>query len=113
MVESSPPIEISCHDVQAGQAADEPPQLVDCRELDEYAFVRLDGALHFPLSQLMARVGELAPYRDRQLIVFCHHGQRSLQMAEWLRRRGFAQVQSMAGGIDRWAMEIDPGLARY
>jgi len=113
MVEPSPPIEISCHDVQAEQAAGEPLRLIDCREPDEYAIVRLDGALHFPLSQLMARVGELAPYKDGQLVVFCHHGQRSLQMAEWLRRQGFARVQSMAGGIDRWAMEIDPGLARY
>ncbi|MFV2067344.1 MAG: rhodanese-like domain-containing protein [Pirellulales bacterium] len=113
MSETSPPIEISCQDVRARQSSDGPLQLVDCREPDEHALVHLDGALHVPMSQLMARAGELATYKDRPLVVFCHHGQRSLQVAEWLRHRGFTQVQTMAGGIDRWAVEIDPAMPRY
>jgi rhodanese-related sulfurtransferase len=45
--------------------------------------------------------------------VYCHHGVRSRQVANWLRGQGFAQVQSLAGGIDRWTLEIDATLPRY
>jgi rhodanese-related sulfurtransferase len=48
-----------------------------------------------------------------QLVLFCHHGMRSLQVAEWLRRQGLEDSMSMAGGIDRWSLEIDPGVPRY
>ena len=48
-----------------------------------------------------------------QLVVFCHHGMRSLQVAEWLRRQGLEDCVSMAGGIDRWSLEIDPAVPRY
>ena len=59
------------------------------------------------LSRLDARADE-AP-----LIVFCHHGVRSLNVVHWLREQGVAACQSMAGGIDRWSLEIDPSVPRY
>jgi rhodanese-related sulfurtransferase len=46
-------------------------------------------------------------------VVHCHHGGRSLRVAHWLREQGFANAQSMAGGIDRWSQEIDPSVPRY
>jgi rhodanese-related sulfurtransferase len=87
--------------------------LVDCREQDEYDLVHIEGAKLIPMSQLADRVGELAPYRGGDLAVHCHHGGRSLRVVQWLREQGFAQARSMAGGIDQWALEIDPSLARY
>jgi len=45
--------------------------------------------------------------------VFCHHGVRSLSVVDWLRRQGVENCQSMAGGIDRWSLEIDPAVRRY
>ena len=47
------------------------------------------------------------------LVVFCHHGIRSLQVAGWLRSQGLEDAASMAGGIDRWSLEIDPTVPRY
>ncbi len=87
--------------------------LVDCREQDEWNLVHIDAARLIPMSQLAARVAELEPYREQPIAIHCHHGGRSLRVANWLREQGFAHAQSMAGGIDAWAEKIDPGLTRY
>jgi rhodanese-related sulfurtransferase len=107
------PIEIDCQTVQAKQVAGENFLLVDCREADEYAIVHIDGATLLPMSELAARVGELEPHRDSEIAVHCHHGGRSLKVANWLRSQGFAKARSMAGGIDQWAQDIDRSLPRY
>ena len=75
--------------------------------------VQIAGAILLPMSELAARVAELEPQRQAPLIVYCHHGGRSLRVAEWLRTQGFQRAQSMAGGIDEWAVHIDRSLARY
>ena len=93
--------------------ADDQVVLIDCREADEYALVSIEEALLVPMSELQVRVGELAELAGRRIIVHCHHGGRSAQVAAWLRKQGFAHAQSMAGGIDQWAVEIAPGMARY
>jgi len=108
------PLEIDCRTVADKlKQPDEGFVLLDCREQDEYDLVRIAGAQLLPMSQLAARAAELEPYRDKQLVVHCHHGGRSLQVAAWLRKQGYAKAQSMAGGIDQWSTEIDPSLPRY
>jgi rhodanese-related sulfurtransferase len=62
------------------------------------------------MDQLPVRVGEIDS--KREVIVHCHHGQRSAAVVEWLRRRGIPAV-NLRGGIDGWAVEVDPSLARY
>jgi len=109
------PLEVSVDEVS--YLLDRPgapkPRLVDCRELDEWQICHLSGAELVPLSQF----GELAPQRFSQpaehVIIYCHHGMRSLRAAEWLRQRGFTQVQSMRGGIDAWAELVEPEMPRY
>ncbi len=107
------PIEIDCHTVKARLDAGDRLVLLDCRERNEYDFVRLESARLVPMSELSQRVVELDELRDAEMIVYCHHGVRSRQVANWLRGQGFAHVQSLAGGIDRWAQEIDGTLPRY
>jgi rhodanese-related sulfurtransferase len=107
------PIEIDCRTVKARLDAGDPLVLLDCRERNEYDFVRLEAARLVPMSELPQRVGELDELRDAEMVVYCHHGVRSRQVANWLRGQGFAHVQSLAGGIDRWAQEIDGTLPRY
>jgi rhodanese-related sulfurtransferase len=109
----SAPLEIDCRSVQQMLSGGEDFLLLDCREADEYAKVAIAAATLLPMSEIVDRIGELAPHRQRRIVVHCHHGGRSLRVANWLRQLGFSDVQSMTGGIDRWAAEIDPSLPRY
>ncbi|MEX0938108.1 MAG: rhodanese-like domain-containing protein [Pirellulales bacterium] len=106
-------MEISCSDVHQMREGGEQFVLLDCREPDEHEVVHIEGSMLLPMSELMARAGELEEYRSQRLVVYCHVGGRSMQVAAWLRQRGFPEAQSMAGGIDAWAIQIDPYLARY
>jgi len=87
------------------------PLLLDVREERELAICRISGAIHIPMGQVPARLGELG--RDREIIVFCHHGKRSQMVAGFLSSQGFERVYSLAGGIDAWSREVDGGVARY
>jgi rhodanese-related sulfurtransferase len=113
MPSSAVPIEISCQETAALRDAGSPVVLVDCREPDEAAVCSIAGSLLLPMSELPDRVGELAGHEQDRIIVHCHKGGRSYRVANWLRQQGFASAQSMAGGIDQWAVEIEPGMARY
>jgi len=110
---SQVPIEVTCQDVKQMLDIGEKFLLLDCREQSEYETVRIESAVLIPMSEIQERVGELEEYREIPLIVHCHHGGRSLRVANWLRSQGFTQAQSMAGGIDDWAVHIDTSLARY
>jgi rhodanese-related sulfurtransferase len=107
------PLEVSVAEVKRRQEADEDVVLVDCREPEEFAICTIAGAMLLPMSGIAERVGELSGAKDRPIVVYCHLGGRSARVAAWLREQGFPQAQSMAGGIDLWAAEIEPGMARY
>ncbi len=91
----------------------EPPVLIDCREASEYQLASIPQAELMPMSQWADQLQKLEGYRDRHVVVHCHHGGRSLQVVRWLRDNGFPASQSMAGGIDGWSEEIDPSVPRY
>jgi rhodanese-related sulfurtransferase len=99
------PLEIDCRTVKTRRDAGEDLLLLDCREPDEYETVHIKGARLLPMSQIVDRVGELEPHRTQPIVVHCHHGGRSLRVANWLTQQGFTDVKSMAGGIDQWAAE--------
>lgn len=107
------PLETNCQTVRELLNSDQEFLLLDCREPFEYEIVQLRSATLLPISQLAARSSELEPFRTQHVVIYCHHGMRSLQLARWLRQQGFDRAQSMAGGIDQWAIEIEPGLPRY
>ena len=107
------PLEISCRELQQKLADGAPLLLVDCREPEEHALAAIEGAVLLPMSQWEERQQELAGRVDQPIVVYCHLGMRSQRVAAWLRERGFTAVQSLAGGIDAWAVEIEPGMARY
>jgi len=106
-------VEIDCRSVKAMLDAHEDFLLLDCREPSELEIVHMQAATSLPMSELEHRVAELDADRHRRVVVFCHLGMRSLNVAEWLRQRGFDRAQSMAGGIDAWAQQIEPDLRRY
>ena len=95
----------------AGPAADE-PVLLDVREAWEFQAASLPDSLLMPMGDVTSRAhAELDP--DAHIVVMCHHGQRSLSVAMWLRGQGFERAQSLAGGIDAWSRVIDPSVPRY
>ena len=84
--------------------------LVDVREPQEYAICRIAGATLIPMGTIPANLQNLDV--DEDVICYCHHGIRSLDVANWLRSKGVSGAKSMAGGIDRWSTEIDPSVPR-
>jgi rhodanese-related sulfurtransferase len=65
------------------------------------------------MSTIVDRLGDLQGQQQARIIVYCHLGVRSLQVAQWLRQQGYSQTQSLTGGIDAWSQEINPELPRY
>jgi rhodanese-related sulfurtransferase len=85
--------------------------VVDVREPWEYAHCRIENALHIPMGSIPANLQKLDT--DEDVICYCHHGMRSLDVANWLRAQGVASAKSMSGGIERWSAEIDSHVPRY
>ncbi len=113
MTSADLPLEIDVQAVRTLRESDTPFLLLDCREPDEHAIASIPGAVLVPMAEIPERLDQLASHRTRRIIVHCHHGGRSLRVTRWLRAQGFAGAQNMAGGIDAWALEIDPSTPRY
>lgn len=118
MSEAFGPLEIAVEEVARLLASDKPPILLDVREEWETELVQLPFAVELaPLSGLGERGTAALPEaaRDRQvhLIVYCHHGIRSGEVAQWLAMQGWANVASMAGGLQAYADRIDPSIGTY
>jgi rhodanese-related sulfurtransferase len=86
--------------------------LIDVREPWEFETARIEGSLPMPMGEVAARAHqELEP--DERLVVVCHHGIRSMNVAVWLRNQGFEEAQSVRGGMDAWSAEVDAAVKRY
>jgi rhodanese-related sulfurtransferase len=88
-----------------------PPLLLDVREPREHQICSIADSLLMPMQTVPARQHELDPGRD--IVVICHHGGRSMQVAMFLERLGREGVHNLAGGVDAWAREVDPSMERY
>ncbi len=106
------PYEINVAEVAQLRGTSQAITLLDVREPWEVATASIEGSLNIPMGELPARANNaLDP--DAHIVVLCHHGARSLSVTAWLRREGFENAQSMAGGIDQWSREIDPKVPMY
>jgi adenylyltransferase/sulfurtransferase len=85
--------------------------LLDVREPRELAVASVPGAVHIPMAQVPARLGELD--RQKHIVVICHSGGRSQAVAGFLQHQGFGKVSNLAGGITRWSREVDPSIPVY
>jgi rhodanese-related sulfurtransferase len=102
---------ITPRELQQRLASGEELLVLDVREDDELEICRLEGAVHIPMSELSVRISELDP--DAPVVCVCHHGIRSASVATALVGLDFDRVLNLTGGIDRWAAEVDPSMARY
>lgn len=97
--------------VHEALARGEPLVLVDVREPHEFAICAIPGSLQIPLGEIGRRAGELD--RSATIVCICHHGIRSARAIGELSLRGFENLINLSGGIDRWAIEVDPTMQRY
>jgi rhodanese-related sulfurtransferase len=108
------PRELKCVAVKAllDGPAEGRPLLLDVRRPDEIALCSIAGSLEIPLDELADRLDELDEHAQRTIVVYCHHGVRSLSGAALLSANGFAAT-SLRGGIEAWSREVDPTVPTY
>lgn len=106
--------ELTPHDLARALEAPEAerPVILDVRNPDEVRFVSLPGSLNVPMHELPARLDEVREVADRPVVVLCHHGVRSYQAAAFLDSVGIP-ASSLRGGIEAWAVDVDPRMRRY
>jgi rhodanese-related sulfurtransferase len=105
-VKSATPAEI-----KARLDAGEPLELIDVREPEELAIASIPNARPLPMSRAASWIDQLPG--DRELVIVCHHGMRSMQVAMALASRGHQNVTNLTGGIDLWSTQVDPETPRY
>ena len=104
-------LEISVTELKEKLDSGTAPQLIDVRETWELEICQLDGVKNLPMSEITGRVAEVE--KDKETIVICHHGGRSMQVAMWLEQQGLGEMTNLVGGMDAWAIAIDPSMDRY
>jgi len=102
---------MSCEEIKQRLDDGDDVMLLDVREVSEHQFCRIDGSVHIPMNEIPGRMSELDP--DKEIVVVCHHGARSFQVASYLKVNGFDNVINLAGGIDAWSLSVDPDVPRY
>ena len=100
-------------DLAAKRTAGEAVPLLDVRQAWEHETSALPESPRIPLDQLMHRAAEIKRPDGALLVVYCHHGVRSLSAAALLQRLGHTNVFSLVGGIDAWSQQVDPSVPRY
>lgn len=103
--------EISATEASNLRDTNEDVVFLDVREDSELEICRIEDALHIPMNEIPERC-EALPL-DRPLVVFCHHGMRSMNVLHYLESRGFENVINMGGGIHAWAAEVDTSVGQY
>jgi adenylyltransferase/sulfurtransferase len=105
--------QITPEELAAKREAGEAVYLVDVRQPFEHELAALPDSLLIPLDQLPRRADEVQPPAGALVVVYCHHGIRSLHGAAYLMQRGLTEVASLAGGIDAWARRVDRSTPVY
>lgn len=108
-----PDWEVTPRAVRSLRDAGEAFVLLDVREPAEVAAAAIGGAVVVPMGEVKSRLNELEAHAEQKVVVMCHHGARSMQVAAFLRQHDFDDVASMAGGIDLWSRDVDPTVPRY
>jgi adenylyltransferase/sulfurtransferase len=102
---------VTPHEIRERLERGERFRLLDVREPLEHRIARVEGAELIPLGSLPSAIATLEP--EDEVVVMCHTGIRSAMACDYLIRNGFTRVRNLAGGIDRWSVEVDPTVPRY
>ncbi len=91
--------------------AGEKPRLLDVREAWEYDLCSIEGSSNISMSNIDQILNEFKP--DDEIIVICHHGMRSFQVANYLEGQDYTNITNLEGGVDAWAKSVDAAMAQY
>ncbi len=103
--------QLSVQELKQWQEEQKAFTLLDVRNQDEVDYVSLPNSLHIPMSLIPIRHNDIPD--DKPLVIYCHHGVRSHNVALFLANAGFEDLYNLHGGIDAWAIEVEPGMKRY
>jgi rhodanese-related sulfurtransferase len=107
-------MEVTVEEVKRRLDTGEKVALLDVREPFEHRIASLEGAELIPMNTIPDHLDAIREKAAAApLIVICHHGVRSLNVVQWLRRQGVENCWSLAGGIDLWSLTADPSVPRY
>ncbi len=87
------------------------PLLLDVREPFEHEICHINNSTLIPMGEIQQRLQELD--EEQAIVVICHHGMRSMQVALFLENNGFSDITNLTGGIDAWATQVEPAMPRY
>ena len=113
MMKPSSVIQLTVQELAERLALGQPTYLVDVRQLWEHEIAALPGSRLVPLDRLATEAVQLEFPDDALVVVYCHHGIRSLTGAALMQQLGIPRVASLAGGIDAWSVQVDPSVPRY
>ena len=102
--------QMTATELAAARASGSAPTVLDVREPAELQLAALPDVVHIPMREVPRRLNELNP--DAPLVVLCHHGVRSMSVAQYLVERDFDDVSNLTGGIDAWSRDVG-GVPRY
>lgn len=91
----------------------EHPVLIDVREPWEFNLCHIDGSIAIPMSRISQHWSDLNLNPEAEIVVICHHGQRSLHAGLFLEHQGFSHVTNLVGGIAAWAHQVEPAMPTY
>ncbi|MCK5917155.1 MAG: sulfurtransferase [Cocleimonas sp.] len=103
--------ELSVSDLLALRNSNQIYLLLDIRETEETMICTFPDTVHIRMHQIPSSWTTLP--QDKQIVVFCHYGTRSRMVVEFLHQQGLMNAINLAGGIDEWALEIEPSMERY
>jgi len=103
--------QISAEELARKLAEDQELLLLDVREAWEVDLCQIKGSTHISMSEISRRLAEIN--QTSEIVVICHHGMRSFQVAAFLETQGFDKVTNLNGGIDAWATTVDTAMTRY
>lgn len=103
--------EVSAEELKARLDSGNAPLLIDVREPWEHQIVNIEGAKLIPMNTIPEQMNELD--KNAEIVVHCHHGQRSWNVANYLLQHGFTNVKNLTGGIDSWARRVDKTKRTY
>ena len=83
-------------------AKDSTVTILDVRTPEEFAQGHLQKARLIPVGEIANRIGELSTLKDKQILVYCHSGNRSATACKILQKNGFTKVDNLDGGISAW-----------